>query len=197
MIDEVIKNYHKERDRKFTFLSLEIRQLDTLDVFSLIFYGVAIGVHFLLQHINFSYRIFGLIYIPLGVWFVVITTPFGLRFRNVYFFCIWGLLSIIFLFAKTSVSYFPISCFILYQIIRLIFRKNHRKEFIPYNVGRGKTDCPRHGRILNLERFVSKLEGRGGYIEDRYFMKWLFWLGTLFLLVCLLGMLGVSKTSNG
>ena len=181
-MEEIPKNYYQTKERKFTFLNLEVRSLDGLDIFSLCLYGVAVIGHFSLQHIDFSYKAAGIIAIPFTICFLTITTPFGLRFKNVYFFLVWFLLSCVFLLAGTSLSYLPIGCFVLYQLIRLFFWRKYHKEFIPFEVVRG----------FKMYRFVSKNEGRGGYREDKHFMKWLFWLGAILFFCCLFGMVGVN-----
>lgn len=76
----------------------------------------------------------------------------------------------------------PLVTFLLYHVVRAFFWRQYGKEFIPYQVTRGGYD-----------RYVSKIEGRGGYKEDKKAMKILFWVG---LILIFAGFFGIVEKAN-
>lgn len=178
-----MKNFYGENHRKFTILNLEIRRFDFFDFLSILSFAISLGVLFFLNNLDAKNYEIGLILISFSVFFLIVLTPFGLRFRNFYFSIIWLLFSISLLITKNPVSTIPIVIFLLYHIIRLIFWKNYNMEFIPYNVGIS-TFKIKNLLKLDLSRYLSKIEGRGGYAEDKIYMTYFVWLGfILFLLI--------------
>lgn len=186
-VDSEIKNYYDSRERKFTLLRLEHRKLSLSDIIILVAYAVAISTHFVVIAHFPEKRFIGLFTISYVIGFFTITTPFGLRFRGLYFFMIWLALCLIFLFAKTSLSLLPLCSFILYKIIRLLFWKRHSKEFIPSQLVRAPLEFSKKALQMTFIRVVSKVEGRGGYQEDKLYMKWLVWIGFCLFMACLFG----------
>jgi hypothetical protein len=177
--EEPVINYYQNVDRKFTILHLEIRKFDSIDIISIVLYAIAVTANLITAVYFPKNKIISEIIISGVISNFVITTAFGLRFRNIYFSAIWLLLSIFFLINGSSLSRMPILMFILYHILRLLFWKNYNKEFIPYTAVRGA-----------LLRYVSKTEGRGGYKEDRTYMKILLFFGFIIFMVCLCGLIG-------
>ncbi len=165
--------------RKFTIGGLELRPLSSTDRIILTVYATAIMFQILTEYLLPQYKFHGLFLISFTIGFLTVSTPFGLRFRGVYFSSIWFIVSIIFLTRGTSLSLIPINTFILYHILRFIFWKKYKKEFIPYDAVRG-----------GYLRYVSKIEGRGGYKEDRQFMHLLLWTGIIIIMISIFGMVG-------
>jgi hypothetical protein len=108
---------------------------------------------------------------------VILSTQLGLRFRSIVFSVIWLLLSILFINKLYSITYFPISVFLLYHIIRLVFWGKYNREFIPFIAGRGQ-----------LFRRVNNPEKQGGTSKDKRFAKWFIGIGFLLFMVCILMM---------
>ncbi len=172
-----IKNYYNSTERKFTFLKLEFRKFSVSDVVFLMIFAFGIVTHFVLNANSPDKRHFGIVAIGFIVAHFTTTTPFGLRFRNVYFFVPWLVLCLIFLFAGTSFSVLPLSTFMLYQLIRLLFWKRYSKEFIPSQLVKPPLEFTKKALQWTFIREVSKIEGRGGYKEDKQYMKWLVCIG--------------------
>lgn len=161
-----MKNYYNDVDRKFTIAKLEVRKFSSWDIVALSTFTLVVIIHLFLTEYypqkGFHLTIAG----SCVAAYLIFTSPFGLRFRNIKFSVIWLLLSLLFLYENYPIAQIPLQGFLLYHILRLIFWKRYKKEFIPYESGRGK-----------LLRYVSKIEGRGGYKEDRFFMKLLIGIG--------------------
>ena len=187
-----IRNYYNSSERKFTIFKLEFRKLSVSDSISLVTYAVAIVTHFVVTANFPEKRFIGLFTIAVIVAFFTTTTPFGLRFRNVCFFIAWLLLCLFFLFAGTSLSVLPLGSFILYQLIRLFFWKRYFKEFIPFQLVKAPLEFSKKAFQLTFIREVSKIEGRGGYNEDKQYMKWLVRLGFCLFIICLFGIVGIK-----
>jgi len=166
-------------DRKFIIGGLELRPLSSTDRIILTIYATLILFQILTEYLLPQYKFPGLFLISFTIGLLTVSTPFGLRFRSVYFSSIWFIVSIIFLTRGTSLSLIPINTFILYHILRFIFWKKYNKEFIPYDAVRG-----------GYLRYVSKIEGRGGYKEDRQFMHLLLWTGIILVMISIFGMVG-------
>ena len=186
-MESEIKNYYNSEQRRFTYLNLELRKLSPFDIIILATYAIAILTHFVVTAHFPEKRFIGLVAISYIVAFFTTTTPFGLRFRALYFFIIWLTLCLIFLLAGTSLSLLPLSSFILYQIIRLLFWKRYSKEFIPSQLVRAPLEFSKKALQMTFIRFVSKIEGRGAYQEDKRYMKWLVWIGFCLFMACLFG----------
>jgi hypothetical protein len=179
MIEESIENFKNAKSRKFTILHLEVRALDGWDIFFLAIYTIAIGAHLYFQHFDNKYWVYSLVWISMWAWCLTTSTPYGIRFRNIYFFFIWLLLSFVFISPSLYLSYLPLATFVLYQGLRLYFWKTQKREFIPFTAVR-----------RGYYRYVSKTEGRTGGIKDKRLMKVLFWLGMILFLTSLFGMFG-------
>src|SRR5690606_34663737 len=102
------------------------------------------------------------------------TSPFGLRFRSVVFSLIWLVYTLICFLEFTPFTAMPLLIFLFYHILRWIFWLKYDMEFIPFEVTR-----------RGYHRYVSKIEGRGGYKQDKIFMKILFWGGMIIFFSCL------------
>ena len=178
--EELFKNYYQNVERRFTILHLEIRKFDFFDWISLSLFAVSVSIDLILISETKS-KFISSLFISGIIANFILATPFGIRFRNFYFSIIWFILSLIFLLNSTSFSKLPLLLFILYHILRLFFWKAYKKEFIPYSAGRGK-----------LYRYVSKIEGRGGYKEDRMYMIIMILLGFVLFMYCLLESVGNS-----
>lgn len=172
-----MKNYYQNVERKFTILNLEIRKLDKFDFIILILFGFAIFLNILISK-NYQEYLFesNLIISFIVINFMISTSSFLVRFRNIYFSLIWIVLSLIFLFTGNSIAKAPFLLFLLFHFLRFIFLQKYGREFIPYTSTKFK-----------LYRYVSKIEGRGGYKEDRKFTKILIVLGILVILFCISG----------
>lgn len=118
------------------------------------------------------------LFISFAIGFRTISSPFGLRFRNIYFSIIWLVLSLVLLIDNYFLSLIPISTFILYHIIRIIFWKKNNREFIPYQSGKGK-----------MFRFKSYFEGRYGDLTDKKYTKILLGIGILIIGYCFIQMI--------
>ena len=170
-----MKNYYNSKERKFTILNLEVRTLSKTDLIIVIFFAAAIILHFLLRHFYPEAKVLisDMIFILVGL--LTIATPFGIRFRSIYFSAIWIVLNLLLLLNIQSLALFPLFTFITYHVIRFIFWKVHKLEFIPFIAGR-----------WHWIRYVSKIEGRGGYKEDRVYQMLLILIGLAILLFCIL-----------
>lgn len=113
------------------------------------------------------------------VGFQTISSPFGLRFRNVYFSIIWLLLCSAFLIENYYLGIVPILTFALYHSVRLFFWRKYNREFIPYQVGRGA-----------LFRHRSFFEGRSGNNKDKLYTKILLAVGILIFMFSMIKMIG-------
>ena len=165
-----------KRKRKYTVGGLEIRPLSVTDVLWTIPLAFAVGL----------YRIF-VIYCPCNVFttgmviavavgFQTISSPFGIRFRSVYFSLIWVCIALFFIDIKNPLSYYILVTFMLYHVLRLVFYRRYSREFIPYQVVKGDM-WPHHSRI----------EGRSSTIQDKRFTLILVITGfALFLLLVIL-----------
>jgi hypothetical protein len=180
-----MKNYHSLKERKFTILQLEIRKFEISDIIILSIFFASILIQHFVSQIKPSDGFFGLWIISFIIYVGTINTPMGLRFRNIYFSTIWIVLCILFLANGTSLSIIPLATLLLYHGLRLIFWNRYKKEFIPYEVGIGRLKLKNVFK-MNLTRFISKIEGRGGYKEDRNFMKWLVRIGFILFMICFL-----------
>lgn len=171
-----MKNYYHNDKRKFTFFNLEIRNLDKIDIIILSLFLISIIVNILILT---SFKesslisVFTITFIIVN--FMLIESSFLLRFRSIFFSIIWFFLSLIFLITSNNLGKIPFLTFLLFHILRIIFYYKYKREFIPYTAGRGK-----------LYRYVCKIEGRGGYKEDRKFTKIFLFLGIIIILLCFL-----------
>jgi hypothetical protein len=161
-----MKNYYSDTERKFTIAKLEVRKFNSWDIVILLTFSLIVIINlFLTEH--YPQKAFFLTCVGSFLTaYLIFTTPFGLRLRNINFSVIWLLLSLLFLYENYAIAQIPLLGFLIYHFFRLVFWKKYNKEFIPYESGRGR-----------LFRYVSKVEGRGGYKEDRAFMKLLIAVG--------------------
>lgn len=179
-------------ERKFTYLKLEFRKLDKSDLLILLTFSICILIHFLFIQYLPNFKHFSLLFIGIATWAITISTPFGLRFRNIYFFITWLILCLAFLWAGTSISYLPFGSFALYQAFRIVFWIKYSKEFIPLTLIQAPLEFSKRAFSLAFERTISKREGRGSYAEDRKFMKWLVRIGFLLFMLCFFGIVGTK-----
>ena len=171
-----------ESNRKFTFGKLEIRKFTISDYLYLLVFSISVSYYLYASTYNPENRFTLSLFISWLVGFQTISSPFGLRFRNIYFSFIWLFFSSIFLIKNNWLGYIPISTFILYHIIRIIFWKKYKREFIPYQTGRGA-----------MFRHKSFFEGRSGSLEDKKFTKVLLFTGIMIILFYLIQMIRVKK----
>lgn len=171
-----------QANRKFIFGKLEIRKFIISDYLYLTAYIMGVAYYlFANKHIPESKFATSLI-ISFAIGFQTISSPFGLRFRNIYFSIIWLILSLILLIDSYPLSLIPISTFILYHIIRIVFWKKNNREFIPYETGKGK-----------MFRFKSYFEDRSGDLTDKKYTKILLASGILIIGFCLIQMIGFKN----
>jgi hypothetical protein len=166
--------------RKFTIFQLEIRRLSITDIVFIVAYFVVTIVYFIWGYYDSRQKILGDIYISFLIFYLIILTPFGIRFRSVYFSSLWLTISVFNLHITSTLSLAPILLFILYHLIRWNFWQRYEREFIPLYVGRN----------FKMDRYISKIEHQGGTINDRQYMKDLIWLGVVILMGCFFGMFG-------
>lgn len=162
-----------QSSRKFIFGKLEARKFIVSDYLYLA--GYIIGI--MLYVFASKYQPRNIFAISFTVSIIcggqTISSPFGLRFRNVYFSILWLILSLIFLIANYFTALIPLLTFILYHIIRMIFWKKNKREFIPYETGKGQ-----------MYRYKSYFEGRYGDLKDKRYTKILLGIGILIILLC-------------
>ncbi|RTL13552.1 MAG: hypothetical protein EKK56_05305 [Flavobacteriaceae bacterium] len=172
-----------ESNRKFTIGKLEIRKFTISDYLYLLGFSISVSYYLYAVTYNTEKNFILSFFISWFVGFQTISSPFGLRFRNIYFSLIWLFFSSIFLIENNWLGYIPISTFILYHVMRIIFWKKYNKEFIPYQTGRG-----------SMFRHKSFFEGRSGGLKDKKFTKILLFAGILIILFCFIQMIR-AKTS--
>ncbi|WP_237732393.1 hypothetical protein, partial [Flavobacterium sp. UGB4466] len=80
-------------NRKFIIGKLEIRKLILSDLIYLFLYIIVIFYYIYINKYNPADKLSTSFIISLIIGFLTISSPFGLRFRNVYFSIIWLLLS--------------------------------------------------------------------------------------------------------
>ncbi|WP_269236399.1 hypothetical protein [Flavobacterium flavigenum] len=161
--------------RKFIIGKLEVRKLILSDLLYLFLYIIAIFYYIYIIKYKPEDKFASSFIISWIIGLLTISSPFGLRFRNIYFSIIWLLLSIAFLINATFIAIIPLLTFLQYHIIRLIFWKIHRREFIPYELGRGA-----------MFRYKSYFEQKSGDIKDKRFTKILLSTGILIIFFCLI-----------
>jgi hypothetical protein len=104
--------------------------------------------------------------------FVVATSPFCIRFRNLSFVVSWVLLSVMFSLTDfRPITSTPLVLFFLYCIIRLLFWKIYNREFIPCTLSKS-----------NSYGYYSALDNRTSGKEDAIFMRIYFFAGFLSLI---------------
>jgi len=162
------------KERKFTIAKLEMRPFSITDLLwlSVIIISAALVLFLRLQHsckeIYLSLFVSGM----LGA--QTISSPLGIRFRNIYFSVIWLLCSIILAWGPMGITWFLLLTFILYHVVRIIFHKMHHKEFVPYHSGKG-----------SMWRHKSIIEGRVSGLQDKKVSKWLLISGLVLFMLCL------------
>lgn len=170
-----------QSNRKFIFGELEIRKFIISDYLYLTVYITGITLHLFFKYYLLENKFTITLIMSFFVGLQTISSPFGLRFRNIYFSLIWLLLSLILLFDNYFISLIPLSTFILYHIIRILFWKKYKREFIPYQTGKG-----------SMYRFKSTFEGKSGNLEDKKYTKILLGSGTLVIFLCFIQMIGLK-----
>jgi hypothetical protein len=171
-----------ETKRRFTFGNLEIRKLSISDYLFLSAYAISIAVNFYCIFFH-PYYIFNVsLFIAFAAGFLTISTTFGLRFQNISFSLIWLTLSSVFTIKNFPISYIPLATFLLYHILRLLFWKENKREFIPFEVGKGGS----------MHRYRSKIENRVGSNKDKDYMRFLLWIGIIVILTITFQMVGVK-----
>lgn len=170
-----------ESNRKFVFGKLEIRRFTNSDYLYLLAFTIAVCYYLYSITYNPEKKFIISFFISWFIGFQTVSSPFGLRFRNIYFSLIWLFISSIFLIKNNWFGFIPISTFILYHIIRFVFWKKYNREFIPYQTGRG-----------TMFRHKSFFEGRSGNLVDKKFTKILLLSGIMIILFCIILMIGVK-----
>lgn len=167
--------------RKIVWLGLEIRKLTIQDALCITAFAFLV---FLSKTLTAQKTIAGIeITISMVIMILLVPSPFGLKFRSVYFSLIWLVISLIFLFDNlTSIVYGPLIVFFIYHVIRYIFWKSNSCEFIPMNVVRG----------LKMYRYRSKIEDRVGGTKDKQTMKILWWACMAIFAGCLVSLIGTK-----
>ncbi|WP_400262949.1 hypothetical protein ACFX5U_07700 [Sphingobacterium sp. SG20118] len=155
-----MNNSDRNSERKFTIAKLELRKFDTWDIVILSIFTLAVVSYLVLDEYHSEKRFQITYFSSFAAAFLIFTTAFGLRFRNIKFSVIWLILSLMFLYENYPIAQIPLLGFVSYHIVRLIFWKMYKKEFIPYELGRG-----------GLFRYISKIEKKGGNKTDRLFTK--------------------------
>jgi hypothetical protein len=168
----------QETNRKFKFGKLEIRKFIISDYLYLISYLLAVLYYLYSSKYNPEYKLGISLIISFAAGFQTISSPFGLRFRNIYFSIIWLILSLLLLIDNYFFSLIPLSTFILYHVIRILFWKKNNREFIPYQSGKGQ-----------MFRFKSYFEGQYGNLTDKKYTKILLGIGILIIGCCLIQMI--------
>lgn len=157
--------------RRFTILNLELRKLSKSDLFFLLIFALENFAFLFFSDTFQNQKIIFTIFTVIIIWFLIFTTPFGLRFKNLYFSISWLFLSLLFLVNNYRIALVPLVAFGAYHFLRFVFYLKYDKEFIPFYLNRGR-----------LERYVCKIEGRGGYKEDKTYMKILIFIGIIVIL---------------
>lgn len=176
-----MKNYYNDVERKFTIAKLEFRKFSVSDIIILSVFTLDVIVYFFITQYLPQKKFYITYFTATAAAYFIFTTPFGLRLRNIYFSAIWLVLSLLFLIKNFEIAQIPLLGFFTYHLIRLIFWAKYNKEFIPYEAGKGK-----------LFRYVCKIEGRGGYKEDRFFMKILMVIGFFIFMYGIYTMMGLK-----
>lgn len=160
-------------NRKFIFGRLEIRKLIISDFLYLAVYTSGLIYYFYASKCIPENKFITSWIMSFIAGFQTISSPFGLRFRNIIFSILWLILSVVLLIDNYFISLIPIFTFILYHVIRIVFWKNNNREFIPYEIGKG-----------NMYRYKSTFEGKYGDLKDKKYTKILFTIGLLIILFC-------------
>ena len=164
MIDKTIT-------RKFTIGMLEIRQLILTDYLYILAYLTSLMIYIGISITNPEKKFLASFVISWAIGFHTISSPFGLRFRNIIFSLIWLIFSLIFMINNKTISIVPLATFLLYHILRIIFWKFNGREFIPFMIGKG-----------SWYRHKSKFENRAGNKKDKLFTGILLISGILLIL---------------
>ena len=109
------------------------------------------------------------------IFYMTISSPIGIRFKNFYFSIVWLTLCLIFLLVNSShtlLSTLPLLSFCYFQIVRMIYWLKFRREFIPLWV------------TSTISLRFSKLENRTATNLDAAFMLVLFIFGLISLPIC-------------
>ena len=174
-----------EINRKFTFGKLEIRKFIISDYLYLSAFFISVVYYFYVLEYNPENKFPTTLWISWAIGFQTVSSPFGLRFRNIYFSLIWLLLSSVFLIQNNSLGLIPILTFFLYHFVRLIFWKKHKREFIPYQIGRGA-----------MWKHKSSFEGRCGNNTDKLYTKIVLSIGILTIMSTLIPLIKNQHTTN-
>lgn len=167
-------------NRKFIIGKLEVRKFIISDYLYIIAFFVSVLYYFYVREYKPKDIIVTSLFISWFVGFQTISSPFGLRFRNIYFSIIWLLLSSVFLIGNNYFGFVPILTFVLYHIIRIIFWRKHSREFISYQIGKGA-----------IFRHRSFFEGRSGNNKDKLYTKILLLIGISIIMFSLIKMIGI------
>ena len=172
--------------RKFTYGQLEIRRLSITDLAWIFIYLTLVLVTIILDRDNYVKEHYGTLFMTAAaVGFLTFQTQLGLRFRSVYFSCIWLIISFYIVDNEFTIMYYPLSVFLLYHIIRIVFWNKYEREFIPFIWNRG-------WKRSSFSRRVNNIENSGGSVKDLDFTRWLVGLSLVIFFICLWGMIGVK-----
>ncbi|RDI04536.1 hypothetical protein DEU42_12042 [Flavobacterium sp. AG291] len=162
------------KERKFTIGKLEIRPLSNSDILWLSLVAISVIIHLFLKYYcpckDFGFRFF-------IIWFIAfqtISSPFGIRFRSVYFSCSWIVCCMLLIDLEILYTYIPLFTFSLYHLTRFVYFEKYKREFIPYWIGKG-----------SMWRHTSKIENASSKLEDKTFTKRLLIIGILIILLSL------------
>lgn len=186
-----MKNYYQSVERRFTIGKLEIRTLNFNDIAVLLIVSAAILFSFSFGMEYPRNKFYFLFFISFVLWFHTLDMgllgmPIVLRFRSFYFSLCWLALCIIIpVIYRNGFAYLPLLLFLLFHILRLIFWKLYDREFIPFRLDRGIM-------IPKLSRYVSKIEGTGGFKEDKLFTRIFLIIGYLIFLICTYALVDVN-----
>jgi hypothetical protein len=163
--------------RKYTIFHLEIRKLDLNDIVSLaIFFAIDVGrlcLNIFSQAEKYKF------FYDMGFAFIMIfimVSSFAACFSSLYFSIYWFLLSVLYVVeGDRALSYFCLLLFILCHIVRLLFIRRYKMEFVPPE--------PLKGRFRSV---YSELEGRSSDKRDNTYMSIIIWGAIFIFLSCLM-----------
>ncbi|GAA4758771.1 MULTISPECIES: hypothetical protein [Flavobacterium] len=174
------------KERNFTIAKLEFRKLTDIDLLYITGYTIIVIANlFLDKGNNFNIKLQLTLFSSVVIGMQTCTTPFGLRFRNVYFSLIWFSLSLLFLINSYSLCYIPLITFIAYHIIRLVFWFRYDRELIPFFLAKGGSF-----------RYKSKIENKAGNKNDRNFTYILCLIWACYFILTLGGIINETKKNK-
>jgi hypothetical protein len=157
---------------------MQFRKLERNDIISLSVFLAIVAIRIILNYVSIPGRNSALdriiyeIVIDFVCLFVVTTTPFPIRFRNLWFAILWVVLSVILILTDfRPITSTPLVLIVLFYIIRLLFGKIYNREFIPCELSKS-----------NSYSYFSVWDNRSSGKEDAVFMRIYFFAGFLSLI---------------